>query len=72
MVKGKNIILGVTASIAIYKACDIIRRLKSEGFSVTVILTREAEEFIKPVLFQTLSGNKVYRGLFDEPVAWEI
>jgi len=72
VVKGKNIILGVTASIAIYKACDIIRRLKSEGFSVTVILTREAEEFIKPVLFQTLSGNKVYRGLFDTPEAWEI
>ena len=72
MVKGKNIILGVTASIAIYKACDIIRRLKNEGFSVTVIMTPEAEEFIKPVLFQSLSGNKVYRGLFDTPEAWDI
>ena len=71
-VKGKNIILGVTASIAIYKACDIIRRLRSEGFSVTVVLTPEAEEFIQPVLFQSLSGNKVYRGLFEEPEAWEI
>jgi phosphopantothenoylcysteine decarboxylase/phosphopantothenate--cysteine ligase len=72
MVKGKNIILGVTASIAIYKACDIIRRLRSEGFSVTVVLTPEAEEFIKPVLFQSLSGNKVYRGLFDGAEVWEI
>lgn len=71
-VKGKNIILGVTASIAIYKACDIIRRLSSEGFSVTVVLTPEAEEFIQPVLFQNLSGNKVYRGLFDDLEAWEI
>lgn len=70
--KGKNIILGVTASIAIYKACDIIRRLKEEGFSVTVVLTPEAEEFIQPVLFQSLSGNKVYRGLFDDIEAWEI
>lgn len=72
MVKTKNIILGVTGSIAIYKACDILRRLKKEGYSVTVVLTAEAEEFIKPVLFQSLSGNKVYRGLFDEPDSWDI
>jgi len=72
MVKKKNIILGVTGSIAIYKACDIIRRLNSGGFSVTVVLTPEAEEFIKPMLFQSLSGNKVYRGLFNEPETWEI
>jgi len=64
--------LGVTASIAIYKACDIIRRLKNEGFSVTVIMTPEAEEFIRPTLFQAISGNKVYRGLFDAPEAWDI
>jgi phosphopantothenoylcysteine decarboxylase/phosphopantothenate--cysteine ligase len=68
----KNIILGVTASIAIYKACDIVRRLKDEGFSVTVVMTEEAEELIRPIVFQTLSGNKVYRGLFDEPHSWEI
>ena len=72
MVKGKNIILGVTASIAIYKACDILRWLKNEGFLVTVVLTPEAEEFIQPLLFQNLSGNKVYSGLFDTPEAWEI
>jgi len=68
----KNIILGVTASIAIYKACDIVRRLKEAGFSVTVVETKEAEELIKPIVFQSLSGNKVYCGLFDEPQAWEI
>jgi phosphopantothenoylcysteine decarboxylase / phosphopantothenate---cysteine ligase len=68
----KNVILGVTASIAIYKACEIIRRLKSEGFSVTVVMTPEAEEFIRPALFQGLSENKVYRGLFAEPEGWEI
>ncbi|MDD4894874.1 MAG: flavoprotein [Candidatus Omnitrophica bacterium] len=72
MAKIKNIILGVTASIAIYKACDIVRRLKKDRYLVTVILTREAEEFIKPALFQSLSGNKVYRGLFDEPDDWDI
>jgi phosphopantothenoylcysteine decarboxylase/phosphopantothenate--cysteine ligase len=68
----KNIILGVTASIAIYKACDIVRRLKSEGFCVSVVMTAEAEELIRPVVFQSLSGNRVYRGLFSEPDAWEI
>jgi len=68
----KNIILGVTASIAIYKACDIVRRLKEQGFFVTVVQTPEAEELIRPIVFQSLSGNKVYRGLFSEPDAWNI
>jgi len=68
----KNVILGVTASIAIYKACDVLRRLKNEGFAVGVIMTPEAEKFIQPLLFQSLSGNKVYHGLFQEPQDWEI
>lgn len=72
MGRTKNIILGVTASIAIYKACDILRRLQGLGFSVTVVMTSEAEELIKPLVFQGLSGNRVYRGLFDEPDTWEI
>ena len=72
MTKKKNIILGVSASIAIYKACDVVRRLKEQGFVVTVVMTPEAEEFIKPIIFQGLSGNKVYRGFFAEPNAWEI
>ena len=72
MAKKKNIILGVSASIAIYKACDIVRRLKVQGFLVTVVMTPEAEELIRPIVFQSLSGNKVYRGLFAEPDAWEI
>jgi len=70
--KEKNIILGVTASIAIYKACEIVRRLKAENFSVTVVMTEEAEEFIQPALFAHLSGNKVFRGLFEEPQGWEV
>lgn len=72
MAKHRNIILGVTASIAIYKACELLRRLKQEGFAVTVVMTREAQELIKPVVFQALSGNKVYRDLFGEPDTWEI
>lgn len=72
MAKRKTIILGVTASIAIYKACDLVRRLRAEGFSVTVVMTAEAEELIRPIVFQGLSGNQVYRGLFEPTDAWEI
>jgi len=70
---GKHIILGVTASIAIYKACELIRRLKECGFTVTVVMTKEAQELIKPIVFQSLSARRVYGGgIFDEPDAWEI
>ena len=67
-----QIVLGVTASIAIYKACELVRGLRKAGFSVTVAMTQEAEELIRPIVFQGLSGNKVYRGLFDSPESWEI
>ena len=72
MRKEKNIILGVTASIAIYKACEVLRRLVSEGFKVSVVMTDEAAMLIRPIVFQSLSGNKVYQGMFELPEAWEI
>ncbi len=72
MARKNQIILGVSASVAIYKACDIISRLKEKGFSVTVVMTKEAQEFIKPILFEGLSGNKTYVGMFDQPGAWDI
>ena len=68
----KNIVLGVTASIAAYKACEITRKLKEHGYEVTVVMTPDAQEFIRPLLFQSLSGRRVYRGLFTEPCEWEI
>jgi phosphopantothenoylcysteine decarboxylase / phosphopantothenate---cysteine ligase len=74
MKKGqKNIILGVTASIAIYKSCELIRRLRECGMAVQVVMTREAQELIKPIVFQSLSANPVYSGgIFDTPDTWEI
>jgi phosphopantothenoylcysteine decarboxylase/phosphopantothenate--cysteine ligase len=68
----KEIILGVTASIAIYKACDITRRLKEQGFGVTIVMTKEAQELIRPIVFSSLSGRKVYSELFSDADAWEI
>jgi len=72
MGKNKTIIIGVTASVAIYKTCDIIRALKEKGFGVIVVMTKEAAELIRPLLFQSLSGNKVYSAMFDEANGWEI
>ena len=69
----KNIILGVTASIAIYKACGLIRRLRECGLAVQVVMTQEAQELIKPIVFQSLSGNRVYSGgIFDALDTWDI
>jgi len=68
----KSIILGVTASIAIYKACEILRRLQDQSFSVSVVMTEEAKELIRPVVFQSLSGNRVYGSLFGDLDVWEV
>lgn len=68
----KEIILGVTASIAGYKACDIIRDLKEEGYNVNVIMTEDAKEFITPLSLASLSRNKVYSEMFSDPGAWNI
>jgi phosphopantothenoylcysteine decarboxylase/phosphopantothenate--cysteine ligase len=69
----KNIILGVTASIAIYKSCGLIRKLRENGWVVQVVMTKEAQELIKPIVFQSLSGNRVYTGgIFDAVDTWDI
>lgn len=71
MVK-KEILLGVTGSIAIYKACDIIRRLKEAGYGVTVVMTEEAKKFITPLTFAHLSENRVYEDMFDAGADFDI
>ncbi|MFH1853798.1 MAG: flavoprotein [Candidatus Omnitrophota bacterium] len=71
--KNKHIIIGVTASIACYKTLDLITGLRKRGASIEVILTKETEELIKPVLFQSLSGNRVIQGdLFNLPEEWNV
>ncbi len=72
MGKNREIILGVCASIAIYKACEIVRRLRDGGASVSVVMTEEAGELVKPALFANLSGNKVYTDMFKSPEQWDI
>jgi phosphopantothenoylcysteine decarboxylase / phosphopantothenate---cysteine ligase len=61
----KNVVLGVCGSIAAYKAGDIIRRLQDNHCEVTVIMTREAEQFITPLTLSSLAGRNVHSDMFD-------
>ena len=62
----KRIILGVTGGIAAYKSAELVRRLQDQGAQVRVIMTPGAEEFIRPLTMQALSGHPVFTGLLDE------
>ncbi|MDF2988781.1 MAG: phosphopantothenoylcysteine decarboxylase/phosphopantothenate--cysteine ligase [Eubacterium sp.] len=68
----KNIILGVTGSIAAYKAADISNILTKNRYNVDVIMTKSAREFITPLTFQSLTKNKVYIDMFEEITPSEI
>ena len=59
MLKGKRVVLGVTGGIAAYKAAEFVRLLVKEEVDVHVVMTENAQEFITPLTFQTLSGNPV-------------
>ena len=59
MLKGKKILLGITASIAAYKSILLVRLLVKQGAEVKVILTPAAKDFVSPLVFSTLSKNKV-------------
>ena len=60
------VVLGVTGSIAAYKACDLASKLVKTGHAVHAVLTASAAKLIQPVTFQTLTGNPVVTGMFHE------
>ena len=62
----KHIILGVTGSIAAYKAAELANLFAKDGHAVNVIMTKSACQFITPITFQTLTKRKVYTEQFDE------
>ncbi|WMM26758.1 bifunctional phosphopantothenoylcysteine decarboxylase/phosphopantothenate--cysteine ligase CoaBC [Tissierella sp. MB52-C2] len=72
MLKGKKIVLGVTGGIAVYKACDLVSRLKKLNANVDVIMTEGAEEFVTPLTFQTMSKNVVHRKMFNEITSYDV
>ena len=61
--KDKKILLGITGSIAAYKTCDLIRRLKDSGSEVVVMMTNHASEFVTPLTLKTLSEKPVLKDL---------
>ena len=65
-----HIVLGVTGSIAAYKAAELVRLMQKRGWGVSVVMTRAATEFVAPLTFQTLSREPVGVGLFDEKEGW--
>jgi len=67
--KNKSILLGVSGGVAAYKTVELVRRLKDEGASVTVIMTEAAGNFITPLSLEVASQNRVYTSLFKEPLA---
>ena len=66
----KTVILGVTGSIAAYKACELTSLLRKEGFNVRALLTKEGKEFVTALTLQTLSQNKVITDMFESPEEW--
>ena len=63
----KRVLLGVTGSIAAYKAAELVRLLCKAGCEVTVVMTAAATRFVAPLTFRTLSGNPVAVDMFPEP-----
>ncbi|HOK56796.1 MAG TPA: flavoprotein [bacterium] len=64
--KRKNIVVGVTGSIAIYKSCEVVRNLIKNNWSVKVVMTENAKKFVSPLTFETLSRNPVYSDMFEK------
>lgn len=68
----KNVVLGVTGGIAAYKALEVVSRLRKLNINVDVAMSKSAQEFIRPLTFQSLSQNPVITDMYDEPKAFEI
>ena len=68
----KTLVLGITGSIAAYKACDIISRLRKQDVQVRVILTKAGSQFITPLALETISHVPVITDMFNREAPWEV
>src|SRR6266404_3124632 len=71
MSERRNIVLGVTGSIAAYKAAELTSQLSKQEFNVRVVMTADAQRFITPLAFKTLSRHPVMTDLYDEEEGWK-
>ncbi len=69
---GVTIVVGITGGIAAYKAAELVSRLKKESFTVHVVMTKSATQFITPLTLETLSGNPVTVDTFLRDRPWEV
>lgn len=65
-----TVLLGVTGSIAAYKACELARLFVKDGHDLHVVMTQAATRFVSPLTFRTLSRNPVSLDMFDDPDEW--
>lgn len=65
LLKGKKIVLGVTGGIAVYKAVDLVSRLRKQGAEVRVVMTEHARQFVTPLIFKEISGNAVATSMWN-------
>jgi phosphopantothenoylcysteine decarboxylase/phosphopantothenate--cysteine ligase len=65
VLNGKKIVLGVTGGIAVYKAVDLVSRLRKQGAEVRVVMTEHAQQFVTPLTFKEISGNKVAVSMWE-------
>ena len=72
MLRGKNVVLAVTGSIAAYKIANLASMLKKLNADVTVLMTRNAVNFINPITFETLTGNKCLIDTFDRNFEYSV
>ncbi len=72
MLKGKTVVVGVTGGIAAFKAAQLVSDLVKEGCDVNVVMTRNALNFITPITFETLTGNKCLTDTFDRNFKYNV
>lgn len=72
MLKGKTVLLGVTGSIAAYKIAGLASMLKKQHADITVLMTQNATNFINPITFETLTGNKCLIDTFDRNFQYSV
>ena len=68
----KNILVGVTSGIAIYKSLDLVSMLVKAGYEVNVVMTENATKLINPLIFETISQNKVYSDVYERDMDSEV
>lgn len=72
LLTGKNIVIGISGGIAVYKVCQVVREFKKLGANVDVIMTNNATQFVTPLTFETLSCRPVTTDMFSRSGHWEV